>query len=583
MRASVKIWLAAVAAALVALIVAALVLPQSAGLNTFSDIVQCFLLASGTASFVPLARAAKGRLRLFWMLICLGISFWFSYQLLWTYYEVLLHRAVPDIFDGDIILFVHIVPLMAALALRPHIPRDEYAARLGRLDFGLLIIWWFYLYVLTVMPWQYVLADAVAYNRNLNAVYLSEKLAFLLALVLCWHGSKERWRNLYANLFGVGFCYSAGSYIANWAIGRKLYYSGSAYDIPLGIAMAWLTWIGLGTKVEEPAEDARQVSTTYGVWVARASMIAVFSLPGFAVWALSNPLVPASIRLFRVELTLSAALVMGIMIFVRQHLLDRELLRLLSRSQESFDHLKRLQAQIVQSEKQASIGQLVGGAAHELNNPITAMLGYSDLLLSTALTTDQQPLAAKIGQNVRRTKSLVATLISFARETPAPKSPIDLNALARTAVKLLEAQSQALNVEIKTQFEADLPRVLGDSNQLLQICMHLMGISLHRTSVEGGKLLITTERHAGATVLQVSTEATDSSRTQNNAAPDASHDDLALNACQRMLQEHRGQISSEQRADGSLLLRVVLPGIDAVRSTAKQSGVPAMWQSRPFA
>ena len=89
---------------------------------------------------------------------------------------------------------------------------------------------------------------------------------------------------------------------------------------------------------------------------------------------------------FRLALTLIAAFLMGLMVFVRQHLLDRELIHLLDHSRESFDNLKRLQAQILQSEKLASIGQLVGGAAHELNNPITAMLGYSDLLLSTPLT-----------------------------------------------------------------------------------------------------------------------------------------------------------------------------------------------------
>jgi len=576
-----KIWLAGVAVALIALVVAALALPQSPGLNTFSDLTQCLLLASGTASFVPLARRAAGRLRLFWTLICLGFAFWFSYQLMWTFYEVILHRDVPDLFDGDIILFVHIVPLMAALALRPHIPRDEYAARLGRLDFGLLIIWWFYLYVLTVMPWQYVVEDVAAYNRNLNAVYLSEKIAFLVALVLCWSGSKGAWRILYANLFGVGFCYSAGSYMANWAIGRNVYYSGSAYDIPLAVAMAWLTWIGLSTRVEEPEGEVSQVSTAYGVWVARASMIAVFSLPLFAVFTLSNVLVPAHIRHFRVVLTLGAAFVMGIMVFVRQHLLDRELMRLLSRSQESFENLKRLQAQIVQSEKLASIGQLVGGAAHELNNPITAMLGYSDLLLSTPLTPNQQPLAAKIGQHVRRTKTLVATLISFARQVPAPKTPIDLNALARTAVKLIESQSQALNIQIETHFEAALPRVLGDSNQLLQVCMQLMGSGLHTISDGGGKVIVSTARQAGTTVLLVTTEAI--SQTAHETGAGSSPDELALSACEGIVQEHRGQIFRERRDAGSLLLRVELPALEAVPVKPKDATVPVLWQSRPYA
>jgi two-component system, NtrC family, sensor kinase len=312
-------------------------------------------------------------------------------------------------------------------------------------------------------------------------------------------------------------------------------------------------------------------------------MIAVFSLPVFAVLALSTSAIPARIRLFRVELTLCAALVMGIMIFVRQHLLDRELLRLLNRSQESFENLKRLQAQIVQSEKLASIGQLVGGAAHELNNPITAMLGYSDLLLSTPLTPEQQPLARRIGQHVRRTKSLVATLISFARQVPVVKKPTDLNALARTAVKLLEAQSQAVKVEIDSCFAADLPRILGDSNQLLQICIQLMGVCLHRMSEAGGKLLISTERQAGNTVLEVSTAAGRPWQTRSDSDSDASNDDLALSACDRMVQEHHGQVSREQREDGSLLVRVILPGIEAAASASKQPTVPVLWQPRPYA
>ena len=95
---------------------------------------------------------------------------------------------------------------------------------------------------------------------------------------------------------------------------------------------------------------------------------------------------PPASRIFRLALTLIAAFFMGVMVLVRQRLLDRELTQLLHHSRESVDSLNHLQAQILQSEKLASIGQLVGGAAHELNNPITAMLGYSDMLLSTRLT-----------------------------------------------------------------------------------------------------------------------------------------------------------------------------------------------------
>jgi signal transduction histidine kinase len=577
--------LAAVFGSLAVLALAALFLPRSPGLTAISDLVQSLLLASGVVSFVPLARRARGRMRLFWSLIGLGATFWLIYQMLWTYYEVVLRRDVPDIFSGDVVLFLHIVPLMAALALRPHIPPDEYATRLGRLDFALLLVWWLYVYVLIVIPWQYVVADPAAYSNNLNVTYLAEQMAFLAALIAFWIGSKGRWRTLYANLFGVGVIYAVSSALANWALARNEYYTGSLYDIALASPMAWLTWIGLRTSIDAPQRAAREVSTVYGVWVARLSMIAVFSLPLFAAWTMAEAGVRPEVRSFRVGLTLLAALVMGVMVFVRQYLLDRELIHLLDHSRESFQSLKRLQAQVLQSEKLASIGQLVGGAAHELNNPITAMLGYSDLLLSTSLTTEQQPLAAKIGQNVRRTKSLVASLISFARQAPAPKTPVDLNTLARTAVKLTQPQWESLKIEVRTQFDADLPKVLGDSNQLLQVCLQLVANCLHIMGEKGSKVLIvSTDQPEGSPVLQIAIEPMRAYRSETDTdSSGGANDSVALSACQGIVQEHRGRIVYDHRDDGAIRLRVELPATESIVSTTKDSTVPVLWQSRPYA
>jgi signal transduction histidine kinase len=577
-----KIWLAAVAGSLAIFILAAIALPKSYRLIEISDIVQCFLLLSAATSFALLTLRSQGRKRLFWFLMSLGCTLWFSYQLFWSYFEVVLRREVPDPCAVDIVIFLHFVPMMAALALRPHAARDEYGARLGRLDFALLMVWWFYLYVLIVIPWQFVTVNVEAYDLNLNALYLAEKLAFLVGLVACWATSNGHWRKLYAGLFGMSLLYSSSSTVANWAIGQKLYYSGSIYDVPMVAAMAWLTWIGLRTKVEEQENIAGEASAVYGVWVARCSMIAVFSLPLFAAWALSDADVPPRLRLFRLALTLAAAFFMGVMVFLRQYLLDRELIHLLNHSQESFDNLKRLQAQILQSEKLASIGQLVGGAAHELNNPITAMLGYSDMLLSTPLTAEQQPLAAKIGQYVRRTKSLVASLISFARQAPAPKTPVDLNTLARTAVKLTQPQWESLGVEVRTQFDAALPKVLGDSNQLLQVCLQLVSNCLHVMSENGGKVLtLSTERQTGTSTLLIATEPM--APASGNASPVDPEDSLGLSACQGILQEHRGHISRQRSADGAILLRVLLPITVTAPSKPKNSTVPVLWQSRPYA
>src|SRR6202034_757295 len=238
---------------------------------------------------------------------------------------------------------------------------------------------------------------------------------------------------------------AAGSYFANWALGHQAYYSGSLYDIPLTASMAWFTVIGLWIRPNGSQASVPTNSTSHGVWLARLGMITVFSLPMLAAGALLEPDVPTRIRSFRLALTLGAALFMGIVVFVRQRLLDRELLRLLNQSRESLVNLKRLQAQITESEKLASIGQLVGGAAHELNNPIAAMMGYSDLLLNTSLDSHQHDLVTNIGHHIRRTKSLVASLISFAKPGYASMAPVDISTVLSTAVKLSQPQWKTQN------------------------------------------------------------------------------------------------------------------------------------------
>jgi signal transduction histidine kinase len=578
-----KVWLSAVVGCLCVFILAALTLRNSFLLTVLTDIIEGLLLGSGVAAFLPLALRSKGRLRLFWSLMTLGVFLWFFYQTLWIWFEVVLQRDVPDLFMGDVILFLNIVPMMAALALRPHVPRDEYERRLGRLDFALLLVWWFYLYVFTVIPWQYVEADLESYNRNLNTVYLLEKLAFLIGLAACWLGSKGAWRKLYIGLFGMSLSYSASSALANWAIARNEYYSGSFYDIPMACAMAWLTWIGLRTKVEEPSPKAAQESPLFGVWVARFSMIAVFSLPLFAIWAMADAWVPPRVRIFRLMATLVAAFVLGLMLFFRQFWLDRELVHLLHHSRDSFDNLTRLQAQILQSEKLASLGQLVGGAAHELNNPITAMLGYSDLLSGTALTPQQQPVAARIGQDVRRTKSLVASLISFARQTPAAKAPVDLNTLARTAVKLAQPHWESRNLTVETNFDPELPKILGDSNQLLQVCLQLIGNCFHATDQHGHSLSLRTMREGVVVVLELSITAPPNTNLQDQSAelvPEVSH---GLSACQGILQEHGGQVLRAQSNDGALVLRVELPAMAMPPDKATGTTAAVLRQSQPFA
>lgn len=466
-----KLWIS-IAAGLVCLqLAASLFLRESVALTALSDITQLVLLLAGTVVLLLNALATRGRVRLFWALMTLGVAFWMSYQCLWMYFEVLLRKDFPNPFGGDVILFLHIVPMTAALAVQPHVQPNQRTTRLGTLDFALLLVWWLYLYLFAVIPWQYVRPYEPSYDHNLNILYLTEKIVFLAGLGVLWFRSQGSWKIIYANWFGAGLTYSLSSYVANWAIARKVYHSGSLYDVPLAISMAWITVIGMLALRSPSKPQPARASGGYGVWVARLGMAAIFSLPLFALWSLFDAGIPQRVRTFRLVLTLSSMLVMGALVFFKQHLLDRELLQLLIASEESFDNLKRVQAQLVQSEKLASLGQLVGGAAHELNNPLAAMMGYAELLGSTELNSEQRSLMQKFEQQVRRTRTLVSSLLSFAKQVPAEKTLVDISALLQTAVKLCLPQSRGPNVQVHTDIASELPRVLGDSNQLLQVCL----------------------------------------------------------------------------------------------------------------
>jgi len=554
-----------------------------------SDLTQLILLLSGTIALLPLVKKSYGRARIFWALMSLGTGFWFLYQALWCYFEVLLRKEVPNLFSGDIVLFVHLVPMIAAIAVQPHIHQDERHARLGSLDFTMLLIWWLYLYVITLVPWQHVNPDPNIYQHNLNTIYSVEKAVLLSGLCALWFRTSGFWKRVYANWLGCMLLYSLISYLANWAIEQKIYFTGSVYDVPLAISMAWVTWIGLQTWSATAEETPKPGNTGHGVWVARLGMIAVLSLPLFAAWAMFDKSTPEIVRVFRLEVSLCTMLALGGMVFLKQHMLDVELISLVKSSQESFENLKRLQAQVVQSEKLASLGQLVGGAAHELNNPLTAMLGYTELLGVTALSTEQKSLVQKMEHQLRRTRTLVSSLLSFAKQVPAEKSPIDVNALLQTSVRLRPPQHHGSFIQIQTDLGGNVPRVLGDSNQLLQVCLHITNNAMHAMSEKGGVLRVCTRSEKDFVVIEFTDEGPGIDKPGRvfdpfyTTRPVGQGAGLGLSVCYGIIQEHKGRITCQNRPEGGAILRIELPALtDAagheneairVRSEAKAATV----------
>lgn len=308
--------------------VLSLTVRRSYALTAAGDITQCLILLSLLLCVAGNVKTTDQRARLFWTLLSLGCALWLSAQVLWTYFEVLLRREVPNPFLGDVILFLHLVPMMGALAMQPHLERDEQIGGLGVLDFALLVIWWLYLYLFVVIPWQYVWPDEALYGRGFDLVYFSEHVVFLACAGAVWWRSTGAWKVIYGHLFGAGLLYALGSVAASVAIDFGNYYTGSLYDMPLIAAMAWFAGMGMvaSTLTLRP-EPVKAPQEKHDVWVSGLAMFTLLSLPAMAGWAVFASRAPSPVRVFRLLLTLITMMLMGGLAWIKQHRLDKKLAR----------------------------------------------------------------------------------------------------------------------------------------------------------------------------------------------------------------------------------------------------------------
>lgn len=318
----------------------------------FGDIAQNILLAAATFAFLTNVRTASRKSRLFWALMSLGLMMWLVSQVMWTYFEVYLRQEAPNPFVGDVILFLHIVPMMAAVALQPHVQQDDRAIRVGTLDFALLLTWWLFLYLFVVIPWQYVHLSEEQYGRSFDLLYVCEKLVLAFALLMVWRRSRGGWRGFYFEFFAATLLYCVASLTASEAIDLHLYYTGSLFDVPLVASMAWFIRIGLLAGEAEPEVPTDEASTRgFGIWKARLAMVAVLVTPLMMAWAQFGGAAPQTIRIYRLLLTVAVMLVMGGLVFVKQHLLDQELLSLLRLSRHNLDEMCRLKDELENKEQ----------------------------------------------------------------------------------------------------------------------------------------------------------------------------------------------------------------------------------------
>lgn len=345
-------WTIAICTLVCVHIALSLIVPRSFALTAFGDILQNSLLFVATLAFLANVMSTSGKTRLFWMLMGLGLVTWLVSQVMWTYFEVYLRHEAPNPFAGDVILFLHVVPMMAAVAIQPHQRQGDHAIRARTLDFALLLTWWLFLYLFAVIPWQYVHLSEPAYGRSFDLLYFSEEVVLAAGLLLVWRRSRGVWRSIYLQLVGATLLYCAASLVASEAIDLHVYYTGSLYDVPLVASMAWFVRIGfLFASADRPVLVEETAVRGFGIWKARLAMVAVFVTPLMVAWAQFGGNAPQRVRTYRIFLTVAIMLVMGVLVFLKQHLLDQELLTLLRSSRQNLDEMCRLKDELENKEQ----------------------------------------------------------------------------------------------------------------------------------------------------------------------------------------------------------------------------------------
>ena len=553
----------------ITLIYACVSLSTSAGfgLLAFGDIAQFSLLFLAFVFMSANAVSSRGQIRLFWGLMALACLLWSTDLALWTLYEVILRRTIPEPFIGDAILFVHVVPFMAAVALRPH-QSEERKLYFSTLNFLMLLVWWVFLYAFIIFPDEYVVLNVALYSPHYDLLYLVENLAFLGVLgMLAWK-TRGAWRQIYLNLFVASGLYAISSLALNLAIARGQYHTGSLYDIPFIASVCWMIWATLLARdLKPPSQAAPSGLSRWQMLAPRMAMLAMLSFPVLGYWAWFVDTAPPNLRQFRLLVTLAAMLVLGLFVFLRQMLMDRQLVRLLEESRSSLENMKRLQTELVQREKLASLAQLVSGAAHEINNPLAAILGYSELLAAQAdLESNQASMARKIGQQARRTRELVSSLLSFAQQSPGEKTLLDMGSVVQRALQMKMLRTENKNIHLENRIEPDLPQIWGNVNQLFQCCAEIIGNAIDALDeVGGGTFSVSVLQEGDELVMEFSDSGPGIRDPRRIFDPFYTTKavgkgmGLGLSVTYGVVQDHQGQITCENRPEGGAVFELRFP------------------------
>lgn len=564
-------WFIAAAGITLAFAAVCLTAHKTVSLNVFSDVYGLILMLIALGAALAKARTQPGKQRSFWFLMAAGIVLWASNQAAWTVLEGLQHRQVPDPFLFDIVLFFHTVPIFAAVAWRPDLLSKEGKVLQGVLNLLMLTGWWIFLYAFIVFPHQYVSHNVDKYNIYYDRLYGLENGLLVAVLVLAVFTSSGGWRRLYAHLLGAMLVYSVNSQLLDRATADSTYYSGSLYDVPLVATIAWIAATALSAREWDLKSVPFNLHRRWKKLIPRLAMLAILSLPVLGLWAVLLDASTPAVRFFRIFTVLAAMLVLGGFVFLRQFLQDRALMSLLQESRRAYESQKRLQTQLVQKEKLASLGNLVAGAAHEINHPLNAIMTFSEeLWTQERLSEDQSSLLRKIVNQARRTGDLVANLLSFAQQAPGQKNLVDLGLLLQRATHMLESRRQSGLIQVQLSVDPEFPKVVANANQLFQAFVEIIENGMDALDeVGGGSLEISAQKRGSEVVLNFADSGPGLRDPQRvfdpfyTTKPVGKGTGLGLSAVYGVIQDHNGQISCQNKPEGGALFTIRLPATSA--------------------
>jgi signal transduction histidine kinase len=538
------------------------------------DLFPLLLLLGASILCATNSYNSRGHTRLFWSLMTTGMAMWCFNQACWAWFELVLRTPLPDPFQGDIVLYLHVVPLMAAVAIRPHQADEREGTLPSALNVFMLLVWWVVVYAFFVFPEEYIVPNLPVYSLRWDLLYFIEGMILIANSAIAYATSSGMWRQLYRNILWATVLYTLSSEAINAANKRGFYKTGGLYDLPFIASVLWFFWVALSgrqrlheTQIMPSTNRANRPIAPY------LASVALLSLPVMGYWALFLSHDQLYLREIRFAVAMAGVAVLAFIVFLKQHLLDQKLLHLLQHSRKSFDNLQRLQGRVIQQAKLASLGELIALAAGELEFPLSAILSSSErMAASSNLTREQLANAQKIGQQARRTRELVNDLLSFSQQTPGEKNPLELKPLLQRAVQMEGFKLETKKITLTVESRDPLPRVLGNPNQLLQAFLQIVENAVDALQeVGGGQLQVSIWREENELLIQFADSGPglrDPERVFDpfyTTKPVGKGIGLGLSATYGVIQDHKGQITCYNRPEGGAAFEIRLP---ALRVTA---------------